>query len=129
MGQVLNDNIKNFLKIVNALSEFDKVEFIVLYGSAATGRISSLSDIDICIYYNGKDREAFNFRIKLLGLLPNIYDIQIFQQLPSYLKKEILKGEIIYVKNKQFLYDTALKTIEEFEDFKTKYYDYINRPA
>ncbi len=105
---------------------FEKVEFIILYGSAAEERMRKESDIDLCIYYDGSVDEASRFRFKVLSeLFEDIYDIQIFQQLPLYVRVEVLKGKVIYCRNKKFLYDVAIQTIKEFEDFKPRFYDYI----
>jgi predicted nucleotidyltransferase len=102
----------------------DKVRFIILYGSASEDRMKEGSDIDICVYYAGVD--ASEFRLKVLSeLFEDIYDIKIFQQLPIYLRMEILRGNVLYCEDKQFMYDVAYETIKDFEGFKRRYYDYI----
>ena len=60
-----------------------------------------------------------------MRLLNETFDVQIFQQLPIYVRVEVLKGKIIYCKDKQFLYEAAIETIKDFEAFKHKFYDYI----
>ncbi len=87
------------------------------------------SDIDICVYYEDEDR-ASDFRLQVLTeLLDDIYDIKIFQQLPVYVRKEVLKGKILYCDDKSFLYDKAYETLKEFDAFKHRYYDYIGVEA
>lgn len=121
----IKDDIRRFLRIIRKMKEFKKVKFIFLYGSASRGLVRKDSDIDICIFYDGSKEEAERFRIKLLSLLPSRFDVQIFQSLPLYVRKEVLKGTPIYVKDEDFLYEIAFKTIQEFEDFKKYFYDYI----
>ncbi len=111
---------------IKSIEGFEKVEFIILYGSAAEERTRKESDIDLCIYYDGSIDEASRFRFKVLSeFFEDIYDIQIFQQLPLYVRVEVLKGKVIYCRDKKFLYDVAIQTIKEFEEFKHRFYDYI----
>lgn len=84
------------------------------------------SDIDICVYYDDEVDCASEFRLKVLSeLFDDIYDIKIFQQMPVFVRVEVLKGKVLYCDNRQFLYDKAYETIKEFDSFKRIYYDYI----
>lgn len=121
----VKDEIKKFLKIAKNLKGFKKVKFIFLYGSTCRGFARKDSDTDICIFYNGSRVEAERFRIKLLSLLPSRFDVQIFQSLPLYVRKEAIRGTPIYVRDTRFLYETSIKTAQEFDDFKKHFYDYI----
>lgn len=107
---------------------FDNVQFIILYGSVAEGRSTSRSDIDICIGYDGEEKEASRFRFKVLSeLFEDRYDVQIFQLLPLYVRKEVLKGEVLYCRDKNEMYEIAYGQIRAFDDFKHRYYDYIGK--
>jgi len=120
---------KGIEKIEN-VEGFEKVQFIILYGSASEGRMNEDSDIDLCIYYDGSPVESSRFRFKVISeLFDGIYDIQIFQQLPLYVRVEVLNGRIIYCKDKRFLYETVIETIKDFEAFKHRFYDYIGEKA
>ncbi|MCK4928539.1 MAG: nucleotidyltransferase domain-containing protein [Methanosarcinales archaeon] len=97
----------------------DKVGFIILYGSAAKGKMSGLSDIDIAVFYKGDKGERFQFRMKILGRVSDIFDIQTFQDLPLYIQMDIMStGDIIYYRDHAELFDINMKTIREYEDFK-----------
>lgn len=121
--------IEDAIKKILALDKEEKVKFIILYGSHARGEARKDSDVDLCICYEGTKREAFEFRMKVLGELPDNYDVQIFNLLPIFLRKECLKGVVLFCREWEFLYDIAYKTIEEFEDFKKYYYDYLGLEA
>ncbi len=109
---------------------FEKVRFIILYGSAAEGTTREDSDIDLCIDIDANlDYERSSFRLKVLSELPKFFDVQIFAQLPLYVKKEVLKGKVIFCIDETYLYETAISTIKEFEDFKYRFYDYIGERA
>ncbi|MCZ7401756.1 MAG: nucleotidyltransferase domain-containing protein [Candidatus Methanoperedens sp.] len=99
----------------------DSIKFIVLYGSAVKGKSTNLSDIDIAVFYSGDKIKRFQFRIKILGRIGNKFDIQTYQDLPLYVQKEILSsGEVLYFSDYTEIFNTFMKTIREFEDFKPR---------
>lgn len=109
---------------------FEKIKFIILFGSAAEDRMIEGSDIDLCVYYDGSSEEASRFRFNALSeLFEDRYDVHIFQQLPIYMRVEVLKGRIIYCRDTKFSYEVALETIKDFEAFKHRFYDYIGERA
>ncbi len=109
---------------------FFHVKFIFLYGSVAHGRATRESDIDLCIYYEGSKNEAGEFRFTLLkALFDDRFDIQIFLDLPLYVRMEVIHGRLIYAPDERFVYDVAYDTIREFEAFKHRLYDYIGKKA
>ena len=127
---MLDNLIAEALEKIKKLESFEKVEFIILYGSSLKNQMREDSDIDLCIYFNANPEEAEGFRLKALSEVANdLFDIQIFNNLPLYVQIEVLGGKILYVKNLIFLYDIAYKTIREFEDFKPRFYDYIGEEA
>jgi predicted nucleotidyltransferase len=49
--------IRRFLRSIRKFEEFERVKFIILFGSAAKGKITEESDIDVCIYFDGSFRK------------------------------------------------------------------------
>lgn len=99
----------------------DKVRFIILYGSAAKGEMTELSDIDLAVFYEGDKNEKFDFRVTILGRVGNEFDIQTFQDIPLYIQKDIVSsGNVIYYKGYRELFNTFIKTIRDFEHFKPR---------
>jgi uncharacterized protein YutE (UPF0331/DUF86 family) len=62
--------------------------------------------------------------MSLLKELPDEYDVQIFQQLPLYVRKEVLKGKPLYVRDNE-IYDIAYRTINEYEDYRPYLMRYV----
>lgn len=117
-------------EVVDKIKDFDEVQFIILYGSVSEERDADNSDVDLCIGYDGNEEEASRFRYDILSeLFADKYDVQIFQSLPIYVKKEVLKGDVLYCRDKRELYDIAYQSVREFDDFKRRYYDYIGKEA
>jgi predicted nucleotidyltransferase len=110
-------------EVISKIKDFggDRIKFIILYGSAAKRQSTNLSDIDIAVFHSGDKRERFQFRMKILGRISNKFDIQTYQDLPLYIQNEILSsGEVLYFSDYKEIFDTFMKTIREFGDFKPR---------
>ena len=119
----MDNNVGIFIQKLKKIPGFSNVKFIFLYGSQPTGKANKMSDYDFAVYYNGNERERFDFLIK--SNFNEKFDVKIFQDLPLFIKKEVLKGRVIYAKDRGFVYEVVYKTIKDFESFKRYYYDYI----
>ncbi|HLC70879.1 MAG TPA: nucleotidyltransferase domain-containing protein [Candidatus Nanoarchaeia archaeon] len=111
-------------KILN-LDQKGHIKFIFLYGSVAEKRNTLLSDIDIAVYYKGSSAERFTFRKKALGNLPDKVDLQIFQDLPLVVQKEVIAGKPIYAPDEEFMISECIKVTREFSAFEKYYTMYI----
>ena len=127
----VDEKLDKAIKRISSLDGFEKVDFIIQYGSSVDGRMRSDSDIDLAIYYNSKDNDELSrYRFNVISnLFDDVYDIHIFQQLPLYVRVEVLKGNVVYCKNQDFLYAVARNTVKDFDAFKHRYYDYIGVKA
>ena len=114
------NKLKIIIKRLRELDTDKKIKFIVLFGSHANGYANSKSDIDLAIYYDSDKKSRAKFRIKVLGKLTDSYDIQIFQDLPLYVRIEVLKGKVLYNNIYQDTFDIYMDTINEYERFKPR---------
>lgn len=113
---------EEILKRLQEFPHFDKLRFVYLYGSSATGEPTERSDIDIALYYDITDKhELYNLLFLISGSFPDKYDIHMFQLLPLYVKIEVFKGELLYAEDRGFVHDIAWKTIKEYNDFEPRY--------
>ncbi len=121
-------------KELNALLEQagqdNDVLALILFGSAARGEVSERSDIDVCLVLRPKRWEAEELAQKRFEYLHFDLDIKLFQQLPLYVRSRVLKeGIVLLVKDEDQLYEVAIRTAKEFEDFKHIYRDYLEAIA
>ncbi|MHA1301872.1 MAG: type VII toxin-antitoxin system MntA family adenylyltransferase antitoxin, partial [Candidatus Helarchaeota archaeon] len=99
----------------------EKVRFIILYGSIVKSKNTSLSDIDFAVFFKGDKVERFNFRKRILGRVRDKCDIQIFQDLPLYIRKDIItNGKVLFFADYKEIFEIYYKTIKEFENFKPR---------
>jgi len=117
-------------KLRKRLEDDKDVLAVILFGSAARGK--EFSDIDLCIVLN-KQKSNLSMsekRLKYLSIAGDRFDIQIFQQLPIYLRSKILgEGKVIFCRNEKRLYELAFSNMKEFEDFKKLYRAYLEAVA
>ena len=107
---------------------------VIVFGSCARGDDGPTSDLDICLVLQPKDYTDLKLSRKRLEYLKFVsipgLDIHVYQQLPLYIRKRILKeGEILFCRDEEVLYELAFRTVQEFEDFKHIYYSYLEEVA
>jgi hypothetical protein len=116
-------------KLLAKARQDEDVLAVFLFGSIAREEQTHLSDIDLCLVLGPKPTpfEPNEFSHKRLDYLKNFaFDIQIFQQLPLYVRRRILKeGRILFVRDEALLYELAFHTAQAFEDFRPVYLSYL----
>ena len=103
---------------------------VLVFGSYAreNGRKESYRDIDLCLVLDKRytDSEMFDKKLRYIPLLPDKFDVNLFQQLPLYIRMRVLKeGKVILCKNEDLLYDISFDTIKEFNLFEKHYNLYL----
>ena len=130
MKPELQKAVDTALRQMQQVPGFNNVRFVILFGSAAKGRMTADSDIDLCVYYEGNRDDAARFRHAILSRLPHLrYDVQIFRILPLSVRVEVIRGIPVFLPDKLFLYETADRTLREFADFRHRLYDYTGQTA
>ncbi len=123
------DTLNLMLRKLKELRLLPHTQFIILYGSVQKKEHTPLSDVDVCVSLSLSPPERLRARARLQGHLPEKYDIQIFEDLPLYVQKEVLSGTVLYRKNKARLVQRALQVLYDYEDFEPAYLLYIERAA
>ncbi len=104
---------------------------LILFGSRGRGEETQVSDVDVCVVlYPGK-RDPLSLSHKRLKYLEiGDFDVHIYQQLPLFIQKRILKeGKVLYCRDEDILYEVAFRTAQAFEDFKHIYNSYLEEVA
>ena len=94
----LINEIKEDLSFLKTKIESEEIEAVLLYGSYAENKQTARSDIDICVVAPKlKAPKQFS---KLLSQIwqkmdANRYDVRVFEELPLYIKMEVIKKHIV----------------------------------
>lgn len=122
---------KQIKKIVNEIKKDKEVAGILLFGSYNRKK-EYARDVDLCVMFDkGDDKLVMaKKRLNYLSKVPDKFDIQIFQLLPLHVRIKILKeGKVLYSKKMRKIYDTAYKTVKEYNLFEPHYKDYVKMAA
>ena len=104
---------------------------VLVFGSVARGDATAHSDIDVCLVLGaGRYTPLETSRIKIEYLAEADLDIQVFQQLPLYVRHRVLKeGQVVFSRDDDALYELAYRTARAFERFKPIYHTYLDEVA
>ena len=114
-------------KILEEAKKDKQIIAVALFGSSLKGKGR---DIDICLFLDKKysNLEMSKKRLSFLKNVSDKFDVQIFQQLPIYIRIRIIKEhKILLVKNENLLYEIAFDTIKEFGSFRKLYEMYLDK--
>ena len=124
----MNPRVKRFLEEVQ---QDHAVLAVILFGSRARDEHTSTSDTDLCLVLPfGKEAADDPMTVRMRYLKHDDLDIRIFQQLPLYIRRRVLKeGVVLFCRDLDALYSMAYRTARAFEDFKPTYQQYLERVA
>lgn len=127
MNKMSND--KMLQKLLTRVRQDEEVLAIFLFGSVVREEQTHFSDVDLCLVLAPKPlpvEPAVLSRKRLDYLKDFSFDIQIFQQLPIYVRRRVLKeGRLLFVRDEARLYQLAFRTAQAFEDFRPIYLSYL----
>jgi len=116
-------------KLLRRVRQDEEILAAFLFGSVVREEQSYSSDIDLCLVLAPKPLpfEPAALSHKRLDYLKDFsFDIQIFQQLPIYVRRRVLKeGRLLFVRDEARLYELAFRTAQAFEDFRPIYLSYL----
>lgn len=114
-------------KLIDKARQDKGILAVFLFGSLARSVDYKGSDIDICLVLEPDSYTSIELSQKKLEYLDSFdMDVQIFQQLPLYIRIRIVKeGKTLFCRDEHKLYQIAFRTIQEFADFEHIYRDYL----
>lgn len=118
-------------KLIEVARKDSEVLAVFLFGSIARGDNYKTSDIDICLILQDRRYTPLELSKKRLGYLKSFdMDVQIFQQLPLYIRIRLIKeGKKLFRADEDKLYEIVFSTIAEFEDYRHIYRAYLEEVA
>ncbi len=119
--------LKKINKILKIARQDNEILAVFLFGSAARQEEHETSDIDICLILKPGRYSSLALSEKRFAYLKVFdLDVQIFQQLPLYIRMRVIKdGKKLFCANEDELYQSVFNTITEFEDYRDIYHDYL----
>ena len=126
---------RSIKRVLNGLVERAKKDrrilAVILFGSVARRQARQDSDTDICLVLEEGSYTPLQLsRVKLEYARDLDQDIQIFQQLPLYIRKRVLaEGVILYSADSDRLYEAAFAFIRDYAHYEHIYRDYLEEVA
>ena len=126
----INKLPKNILDKIPTLTELIRADKEVIafyiFGSAATGRLNPLSDLDFAVLLHQKlsKTEIFEKNLELIGVISEHlkteeFDLIILNNAPQRFVHNILKtGKLQFCKDREFLIDFIEKNNKMYLDFR-----------
>lgn len=112
-------------RLLDAASRDAELLAVILFGSAARGEQRPGSDRDVCLVtFPGSGTDPWEKRLDYLAQFD--LDVQLFQQLPLYVRHRVLRdGCVLMCKDEPLLYQVAFRAVQAFEHFKPSYRRYL----
>ena len=132
MGDVRSMSTDCELKrFVETAEQDSAVLAVILYGSRARGEEQDASDTDLCLVLQPDPRDALQLSEKKHQYLSRFdLDVQVFQQLPLYMRHRVLRdGLVLFVRDEELLYETAFRAAQQYEDFRHLHEAYLKEVA
>lgn len=112
-------------KLVNFFKKEPSVIGVLIYGSYAKGKQTSVSDIDIAVLTKNKltrkesTERRIQYSLRLARLLQKDVDVVLLRDAPLLLRFNIFKGgKKVYVADKATVTNFKARTVVEYLDFK-----------
>ena len=104
---------------------------VLLFGSRARGEDHDASDIDVCLVLKSEVLTDLLLSEKKHEYLSQFdLDVQVFQQLPLFMRHRVLRdGRVLYVRDEDLLYEKAFRTAQHYEDFRYRHEAYLEEVA
>jgi len=118
-------------RLIDDVKTDERVLAVLLYGSRARGEETATSDIDLCVVLlPGRDTRDDQVAARMSYLKHGDVDVHIFQQLPLYVRRRVLReGKVLFCRDADELYTLAYRTAQAFENFRGIYHHYLDQVA
>ena len=122
---------RTLVEFVDAAERDSAVLAVILFGSRARNEEQAASDTDVCLVLQPGPRDALRLSEKKHQYLSQFdLDVQVFQQLPLYMRHRVLRdGRVLFVRDEELLYETVFRSVQQYEDFRHLHEAYLKEVA
>jgi predicted nucleotidyltransferase len=93
-------------RLLNSASADPEILAVILFGSSVRDEMTATSDIDICLVLHLGESARLALSRKRLENAESDIDVQIFQFLPIYIRRRVLKeGKVLFCRDEEELYE------------------------
>jgi predicted nucleotidyltransferase len=93
-------------RLLSSASADPEILAVILFGSSARDEMTASSDIDICLVFRLGKADRLALSRKRLEYAESDIDVQIFQFLPIYIRRRVLKeGKVLFCRDEEELYE------------------------
>ncbi len=112
-------------KKLNKIFKENQVALAYLFGSAARGKMTPLSDIDVAVLFSDKvkEEEYFDKALRLAHEIGNVFEIDRVDVInlktatsPLLKHNAVFKGKLIYGKDRKKQFELESGIMKEYED-------------
>lgn len=112
-------------KKLNKIFKENQVALAYLFGSAASGKMTPLSDIDIAVLFSEKVKEEdyFNKALRLAHEIGNVFEVDRVDVInlktaasPLLKHNAVFKGKLIFGKDRKKQFELESGIMKEYED-------------
>ena len=106
--------------LIPILGRYPEIGLAFLFGSAASGRMTAESDVDVAVFFEPApdiDR-CEDIREALAKATHREVDLVILNQASPILRMQVLKNGIPLIKNEKIYEEFFVRTLSEYDDLK-----------
>lgn len=112
-------------KKLNKIFKENQVALAYLFGSAASGKMTPLSDVDVAVLFSDKvkEKDYFDKILRLAHEIGNIFEIDRVDVInlktnasPLLKHNAVFKGKLIFGKNRKKQFELESGIMKEYED-------------
>lgn len=106
-------NNKSLNNLIEKLKKYEQVKAVYLFGSQINGRAREDSDVDIAIIADTTRKKE----LEISNIADNKFEITIFKRVPLILQFRILKGQLLFCRDDDYLNKIKFEVFRRYLDF------------
>ena len=106
-------------RAIKGLKKLPETDAIIIFGSAAKGKMKPLSDIDIAVIARESTKKA---EAEISSFSSRLLDVVVFQKLPLYIQFEALKnGRPVFIRSRERFAQAKAEVLRNYLEMSHSY--------